>query len=354
VEENELDGALKEYVNQEFDLTKDLLIKMKVMQTDEKVSVLVFCTHHIIMDGGSLEHFIKTFLTYYNEVPSLLQSGDELYNESRLQFKDYSEWLTSSINTSTDLAFWENYLSDYQPKESFATDSARRTENYKGNLFKFHLNAHDTQALKQLLQQQKTTAHNFLVATLNALIFRLTGQNDICLGTVNSGRNRPELDKVIGMFVKTFPLRTKIKGEQTFIEILEQVQRNILNINDHQKIPGHLTRKIFFDTLVVFQNPDFSYQDIIQLNGAKLEFHPIEVNYSRLPLLFNFFESQNEFIAIITYNAEMYEAETIQILSSRYLQLIRTVLANPYLKVNDISVSLSFETQESIEINFNF
>ena len=352
VEENELGPALSNYIQEEFDLEKELLIKMKILKTSENSSFLIFCTHHIIMDGGSLEHFVKTFLNYYKEASVTGSISDTTYSKPKLQFKDYSEWLISSSNSTGSPDFWKNYLADYKFKESIAPDWDVKSNTYAGSYLQFQFDVQDTGALKTCVQIQATTLHNFLVAALTGLIYKLSGNTDICLGTVNSGRTTPQLDDAIGMFVKTLPLRTSISSEQTFFDLLHVVQKNVLAIHDHQELPEVLSQKNLFDMLVVFQNPDFSYQDSFELNGSELEQYPIDVHFSRVPLLFNFYESGNQLYAVINYSSEKYEEETIQFFLLRFKQLIKSVTANAYLQIEEIDMYLPFEKKATIEFNF--
>jgi len=348
--ENEVLCSIEQFVNQEFNLEQDLLIRMQLIQMSETKSVLVFCTHHIIMDGWSLERFTHGFLQNYDSDTL----GYNILKNKPIQFKDYAEWFNTTTKINENTSFWQNYLTGYQIKESFASDYILETELHAGSHFRFELNKEETIALKYFLRNQKTTMHSFLISVLNIFIFKFSQHEDIVLGTVNSGRDRSELDNMVGMFVKTLPLRTKISKKYSFNNVLELVQKGILDIDNNQNIPKHYRKKALFDILIAFQNPDFSYQESIQLNGAELSLYPIDVNYSRIPLLFNFFETNNVLCAILSFNTEKYDEETIKLIALKYKKLIYEIILNPSTEIGDLDMSLDFERQKMTNIDFNF
>ena len=348
-EEPKVIDSIKQFINQEFNLKQDLLIKMRLIQTSETASVLVFCTHHIIMDGWSLERFTHDFLQYYdNNIEANVSKKDHI------QYKDYAEWFNSFLETKTEVSFWKNYLEGYQIKENFAPDHILDKEEYNGNHFRFELSKEETIALKSFLREQKTTMHSFLITALNILVFKFSRHDDIILGTVNSGRDRYELNDMIGMFVKILPLRIKISKEHNFNSILKEVQEGILQIDTNQNISKQNIKKGQFDILVAFQNPDFSYQENIKLKELALNLYPIDVDYSRLPLLFNFFETNHVLSAVLSFNTEKYDEETIKLIVLKYKKLIHEIILNPVTEIIDLDISLDFEKQKTIEIDFNF
>ena len=156
------------------------------------------------------------------------------------------------------------------------------------------------------------------------------------------------------MFVKIVPLRIKISKEHCFNTILKTVQEGVLQIGSNQNIPKQYRKKAYFDILVAFQNPDFSYQENIKLKGAKLKPYPIDVNYSRLPLLFNFFETNTILSAVLSFDTEKYDTETIQLIVLKYKKLIKEIILNPSTKIVDLDILLDFEKKKTIAIDFNF
>ncbi|MFH6990720.1 amino acid adenylation domain-containing protein [Flavobacterium collinsii] len=368
-----IEETISRFVNTKFDLEIDLLIRVRLLELKTNQYLLLFSTHHIIMDGLSVEIFIKELIKNYNEtateesISSFLEenitfpvestSPDVLkVNGLKYQFRDYSEWFNKKMKNDAikNEQFWENYLQNYRPKESFDKDFSVEHNQQNGSNYLFEL-AHDTTAsLKELALENQVTLYTILIAALNVLIFKTTKHNDICIGTVQSGRNIPEINNQIGMFIKTLVLRSQIKSEQNFVAILKNTQRNLLEINDYQSVPFAKVSQSVFDVMLVFQNPEFSFENIDQLNDFKLTSYPIEHKFSRLPIAFNLFERDNKLKGTIDYNCDLFDENTIKIIAQKYSNLLSKISKTPSMKIDLIDVRLELEKNTSFDFDFNF
>ena len=186
------------------------------------------------------------------------------------------------------------------------------------------------------------------------LVYKVSDQNDIVIGTVNSGRNVSDIATMIGMFVKTLPLRVQLNENLDFLSMLDQVQKNMLLMDTYQDFPSQLKKETLFDVLVTYQNPDFSFQETIKMDHAELKYIPADTNYSRLPLLFNFFESNGNLKVNVSYNNK-YEEITIAFLVTTFKKLLSQIIEKPSLKLSEIEYPLAIKDKlEEIDFDFNF
>ena len=343
--DSKIEKRTSQLVNFEFDLQNDLLIRVQLIQS-ENLSLLLFCTHHIIMDGLSLEIFIKEFINNYN-----IATNKNI--KSELQFKDYSEWhnqILKEIGTKNEL-FWEKYLQDFNIKDSFEKDSKLKNKEQNSRLILFEFNKQKTLDLKKMALEHKVTLYVILITTLNVLIYKESNHTDICIGTVNSGRNRSQMNEQIGMFVKTFILRIKIKTEQPFIDLLKSVQNDLFEIEDYIDIPFDKISKSFFDVMLVYQNPEFNFESINELNNLTLVQYPLNEQYIRLPMLFNFYESDYKLKCIVNYNNNLFDKETMSDIISEFSSLLYGIIENPSRKINSIGID---ESEKIIPNDFDF
>lgn len=348
-----IEKVVNRLVNTAFDLETDLLIRVQLLQLETNQFILLFSTHHIIMDGLSLEIFIKEFIKNYNESTSLDVPKE---NTLKFQFKDYSEWFNKTLddNVVKNELFWKNYLQNYRPKDSFDRDFSIEHNQQRGSKYLFELTPDTTLALKKIALAEQVTFYTILATALNVLIYKFSNHNDICIGTVISGRNIPELNNQIGMFVKTLVLRTQIGSEQTFVGILRNTQNNLLEINDYQAVPFEKLSQSIFDVMLAYQNPEFSFDNIDELNDFKLTTYLIGNLYSRMPIVFNLFESDNRLKGIIDYNCDLFEEDTIQIIALKYSKLLNEIIKDPLMKVDLIDAKLEFEKNTAFDFDFNF
>lgn len=349
-EEKELTNAIDYYVNKVFDLNSDALLRVCLFHQKNGSSYLVFCTHHIIMDGWSLEILINEFVSKYKQIAKKEDS-----NDSRLefQFRDYAVWNEKEQKNTHDknLKFWKNYLKGYTWENSIPVDGNLHEEEHGGTLEFTYKSLTD---INQFIQKKNISLHSLLAGTYSILMYIMYGKEDFCLGTVNSGRTHTELHHQLGMFVKTLPLRNTITSEHTFDEILLKTQQNSLLIDEHQDVPESIQNTFRLDALLVLQNQSFSYKNIEIDKSLELQLLPVNTTYNRLPLLITFTVQEDNLFGTIHYNAANYQKETIELIWLKYEKLLSAIIENPNKSLNTADLELDFEKERTIDIGFNF
>jgi amino acid adenylation domain-containing protein len=352
-EENETKEALEEYINKAFDLEKDPLLRVALFHPNKGHSYLVFATHHIIMDGWSLEILITEFVNKY-------RAGEE-HNKPhdyqlKFQFKDYAIWHQRELKSTyqKNLDFWNSYLSGYDWDNNISFDKEPVTEKHSGANYHFLYESVNTPELNAFVREHHISLHTLLAGVFNMLVYKMYGNDDFCLGTVNSGRTHAELHNQLGMFVKTLPLRTRINSEHTILEILHQAHQNLLQIDEHQDIPDTIQNKVRLDALFVLQNPSFDYRNIVVNEHLHLQTIPVNESYSRLPFLITLIVNEENLSGNISYNTQNYTIETIELIQLKYEKLLTEVIKNSETPLKLIDIELPFEKEKTIEIGLNF
>ena len=353
VQKEETDKIIDQLNNTAFNFQKDSLIRAYLLQETDQ-TILLFCTHHIIMDGLSLEIFVNEFIKNYNESSFLVSLPDE--DQLTFQFKDYSEWFNKIIhlNEAKNETFWNRYLRNYLPKDTFYKDFNPKQNPQKVSGYSFEIKPEVTLALKDLAIQEEITFYALLISALNVLIYKESNHTDICIGTVNSGRNISGLTNQIGMFVKTLILRTQFSPDIAFTDLLQQTQNNLLEINDYQDVPFDKIPKAVFDVLFVYQNPEFTFDEITLIDNLKLTSYPVESKFSRMPIVFNLFESENKLKGNIDFNPDFFEEETIESIVEKYAKILTEVIENATAKIDSIDARSETEKNTAFDFEFNF
>lgn len=352
VEEDEIAEALKRYADKVFDLEKEPLLRVALFHQNNGDSYLVFVTHHIVMDGWSLEILISEFVSKYQTINHPIKQEDPL----KFQFKDYVVWHNKQIESTNEknLKFWNDYLKDYSWKNKVIFDKKSFEESRSGAQNSFIYESLNGLQLNTFALEHDLSLHTLLVGVFNILMYKMYGNDDFCIGTVNSGRTRSEWHNQLGMFVKTLPLRTTTNPEQTILEVLQAVHENLLLIDAHQDIPESIQNQLRLDALLVLQNPSFDYMNISVNEDLQLQLFPINESYSRLPLLITFAVNEKAVSGTINYNTANYEKETIELLQLKYEKLLSEILKNSNRTLNDLNIELAIESERTIEIGFNF
>ena len=347
------DETLTRYTNSEFKLADDLLIKIAVFKVDGQLDRLVFSTHHVIMDGWSLELMIQETTDRYRAI-----AASETYADEPLafQFKDFVEWQNKkeqdelAVNTE----FWSEYIHGYQWKQLVPYDNQFAEANYRGEFYQFKWERSFFDALNELAVQNKVTMHTLLMGTFNTLLYKMYGQDDLCVGTINSGRTFSELNKHLGMFVKTLPLRTQVTPETSYSTFLKYMHENLMNVDSHQDVPEEVLNTLRFEAILVLQNQSFNYGEIDISESLKLVAKPAIAEFNRLPMLIDFSVDRDYLHGCILYDMSKYHKETFEILILKFEKLLQQVLQNIDAAIHEYDISLDFEQQEVVDIDFNF
>jgi len=349
---NKLEQSIYGFLNSVFKLDEDLLLKIALIQSEEN-TYLVFKTHHIIADGWSLEILIGEIINRYK-----LKRSKNTLKKLPFQFKDYAHWYinkqTTVYNNNND-TFWKSYMKGYKWKNSIEKDYNEKEENFDGNSVRAIFNTITSSQLIKYTKENNISEHSFIIGVLTILMHKLYNYNDICFGTVNSGRSSSLLEKQIGMFVKTLPFRVRIKGNEIIENILKRVHEDLLLIDKHQDIPVEIQNELRLDMLVVLENPTFSYDEIRINKTLIFKEYPTNIMHSRLPILLTVAIHNKNVEVKIDYNTSYYDITTVELLALRLENLMSKILKNNASNIQELTVFLKEEQQHrSIDINFDF
>lgn len=332
---------LTAFINRPFDLEQDLLLRVGVHVTAD-ASYLVFSSHHIILDGWSLGLMITAVSGLYNAISNrgVLPA---------FQYKDYVAWLQKA-DFDRNERFWRHYLQGYQWTNVIPQLNSKLAAG--GNAAHYHCSWDNDfyTALKETSLRQRGSLHTLLLTGFLVLLHKQYGQADICIGTVNAGRTVASLHRQIGMFVKTLPLRARISADQRIPELMEHVHADLLEIDQYQDLQAYLHSP---DVLLVLQPPAFNYDEISMGEAVRLTMEPVTPAYCRFPLQINFIEMKNGLRCELSYDTAKYHSGAIELLFSRYEQLLKGFILNANVSVAELDITLSVE-KEPIDIDFDF
>ncbi|MFT7901178.1 MULTISPECIES: amino acid adenylation domain-containing protein [Flavobacteriaceae] len=350
--EEEVDDFISDFVNREFKFEKDVLIRGIILTTSHR-KYFIFSGHHLILDGWSMEVLIKEILTNYK---FNLERVSFVQEKLPLQFKDYSVWQEKieKKNIKKRENYWREYLKDYSWKSIIPPKNGNQCGLNKANEFRFKIDLDLKKTIDNYLKEQELTLHSFLVGVFNILLCKLYNHTDVCIGVVNSGRGKAELNDQLGMFVKTLPQRARIDGKKNLDSFLKEVQNDLLRGDDYQNLPKIIYKDLNFEILIALQAPSFNYSNIEVTSTLAFKEYQVPPSYSRVPLLLNFIQGSEEIIAKFEYNESIYEKSTIESLALRYKALIVNTINNTETIIDKLDADLEFEKEPIIDIEFNF
>ena len=210
--EENLQEILQEEARRGFDLSRGPLIRAKLIRLAEDEHALAVTMHHIVSDGWSMEIIVRELAQLYD---AFSQGEESPLPELEIQYADYAvwqrEWLQGEV-LERQLEYWKRELEAVAVLD-LPTDGARvAAASYRGASERMWLSQEVTEKLKQQSQREGVTLFMSLLAGLQVLLARYSGQQDIAVGTPIAGRNRAEIEGLIGFFVNTLVMRVDLGG----------------------------------------------------------------------------------------------------------------------------------------------
>ena len=277
-----VDQALAEELSNPFDLRRGPLTRAVLVRLAEDDHVLLLNQHHIVTDGWSHEVLMDEFATLYAAAGGAPVELPEL----PIQYPDFAVWQRERLSSPAlepHLDYWRHKLAGIETLE-LPTDRPRPyLRTTAGAVHRQDLPADLVQALTGVGRTHGATLFMTLAVAVQVLLSRYSGQQDVAIGTVTSGRNRTELEKLVGFFVNTVILRSTVNGSRTFSELVTEVRETVLEAFAHDDVPfDRLVKELqperdpsrnpLVQAMVVLQNPRLRPREI---DGLRITEHDL-------------------------------------------------------------------------------
>ena len=234
----ELGHLAAEEARASFDLAAGPLIRGRLVRLAEEEHALLITMHHIVSDGWSMGILRNELSALYG---AFLRNEDDPLPELKVQYADYAVWQRKWIEGEIlrqQAEYWKTTLAGVPELLELPAHHPRPAQqDYAGSFIRLELDETLTAGLKALSRKHGTTLHMTLLAGWAALLARLSGQQDVVIGTPVANRSRMEIENLIGFFVNTLALRLDVSGSPTVTELLDRVKTRALAAQQHQDIP---------------------------------------------------------------------------------------------------------------------
>ncbi|MBC1223946.1 amino acid adenylation domain-containing protein [Nostoc sp. UCD121] len=361
LEESEVQQIVTKEARQPFDLSNGPLLRITLLRLGSESHVLVLIMHHIITDGWSMGIFIQELSNLYR---AFTLDSPLLLPELPIQYADFAvwqrQWLTEEIQKQ-QLNYWKQQLTDAPPLLELPTDKPRPpVQTFCGATQEFQIDQNLSKQIKTFSQQSGATLFHTLLAAFVVLMFRYSGQDDICIGSPIANRNRREIESLIGFFVNTLVLRHQIKGNPSFNEFLSQVRQVATSAYTHQDIPFEQVvealqpeRSLSYNPLfqVVFVLENFLL-DTLELPDVTLTPQFVERGTSQFDLTLAVWETKAGLIGAWEYNSDLFEPDTIARMTSHFQTLLAVIIANPNQAIGELPL-LSQPERHQLLVEWN-
>lgn len=337
-----------------FDLENAPLLRVELHYLDNGKTLLLLESHHIIMDGSSLEILINEFCKLYN--------GENIENLN-IEYKDFAVWENAYLESDRVKEaenYWVNKFKNSEiPVINLPYDfSIPSLRSYKGNTISKQLSEKNFEKYITSAKKLGASPYMFFLSALFVLLYKYTGQDEIVIGSPVAGRSNNQLQDIIGMFVNNIAVDGKIDSSKKFTDFLNNIKQQVLSDLEYQDYPyNELVKKLdistnsssnpLFDVMFAYQNANsnkFTLDDksveIIKSNSGISKFNlSIEIE-------------PDTRVVNLEYRTDLFKEDTINRLFEHFINVLNVISDNNDVLIKDISI-ISDEEKNKILYEFN-
>jgi amino acid adenylation domain-containing protein/non-ribosomal peptide synthase protein (TIGR01720 family) len=359
IPQGQIDKLIIEELQKPFDLTQAPLLRCTLFDLGYENYILVNVFHHIIIDGWSKGILFKELSEFYQ---AFLSNSSVYLPELTIQYADFAvwqrQWLQGEI-LENQLNYWKKQLTAAPLLLELPTDKPRPANpNFRGHSISFQINSELTEKLKLLSQKSGATLFMTLLAALNTLLFRYSGQDDILIGTPTANRNRQEIEPLIGFFVNTLVLRNSLEGNPAFSGLLQQARNVVLEAYANQDVPFEqvvdgleiersLSYNPLFQVMFALQNAPLNSLELPHLKAQYLAVENQRIKFDLSLVLEEIETEQGSYLeGFWEYDSDLFTPERITRMVGHFQTLLKGIVANPQQTVGELPLLTESEKQQ--------
>ncbi|HEX7273274.1 MAG TPA: amino acid adenylation domain-containing protein [Casimicrobiaceae bacterium] len=343
------------------DLEHGPLLRVRLLCLADDEHWLLVTAHHLIRDGSSMVIFAHELSRLYGalcagQAPELAALPS--------QYPDYTAWQRQRLQgelLEELLSYWKGELADL-PIIDLPSDRPRPpAASYRGARHAFALDATLTGRLKELRRREQTTLFTTLLAALQVLLYRYTGQDDLAVGVAVAGRVRPEFARSIGYFTNVLVLRGDLSGEPTFAEYLARVKARTQAAYAHQELPFAKLIEELAPRRDASRNPLFQVSmvkgteagETPELAGLAVErIATAGTETAKFDLEFSVTEHGGRVDVVIEYATDLFDPATIERMAGHWQVLLESIVADPEQRISRLPLLTPTE-RERLLVRWN-
>lgn len=321
-----------------FRLEHDALFRAKLIRLSDTDHLLLMSIHHIVSDGWSIGIAAKELSEWYT---AMIEGREPDLSPLPIQYADYALWQKEYLTGETlqkQLSYWKEQFAVPVEELMLPYDYTRpAVQSYRGKTKKYRLSKPLSDQLAALSKNTDSTLYMTLLSAFSILLHRLSSQDEFVIGSVIAGRNRTEMEQLIGFFVNTLALRIDHSGNPAFTELLERVKETTMGAYAHQDVPFEMVvdelnivreagRQPLFQVMFVLQNLPLEAPPM----GEATSVLAIEDNdTAKFDLSLFVFEGAEGLQLKLEYDADLFSDDTMDRFLLYYEQLLACICENP-------------------------
>lgn len=331
-----------------FRLDRGPLMRAGLLRLGGREHVLLLAMHHIVSDGWSLGVLIRELAALYK---AFAGGSPSPLPELPIQYADFAHWQRQWLSGDVfekQLAYWKRHLAGAPSFMELPADRPRPpVQTFNGRLHHFTLPARLGEDVRELARREGATLFMVLLAAFQLLLQRHTGSDRVVVGTNIAGRNRADVEPLIGLFANNLVLHADLSGDPTFAELIGRAREAALGAYEHQDFPFEklvealrperdASRQPLMQVLFVLQNaPPLE----LELDGLRLSLLEAECRVSKFDLTLFMEEGEGGLRGSVEYNTDLFNEGSVARLLEHFTALLEDIAADPRRPISEFSVA---------------
>ncbi len=365
VSEDEVFDAAAALVGVGFDVTAESPVRVRLLEVSDTEHVLVVVVHHIAADGFSMGPLSRDVMLAY---AARVQGDAPAWVPLEVQYADYALWQRQVLGSESDptsvlsrqLTYWSEALAGLPDVLGLPSDRPRpAVASYRGASHEFILDGVLRSAIDEFAREHGATPFMVIHGALSVVLARLSGTDDIAIGTPVAGRGERALDDLIGMFVNTLVLRTRIDAGESFEDLLSRVKDVDLGAFGHADVPFERLVEALDPVRSTAWNPLFQVMLTLQnfapsefeLPGLTLSAVEADLQLAKFDLQVTMSERPDDggFAVSFTYATDLFDESTIVSVAERFTRVLSAVVEDPQVVIGDVDFLTADERARSLK-----
>jgi amino acid adenylation domain-containing protein/non-ribosomal peptide synthase protein (TIGR01720 family) len=351
-------ASVRDYIDTKiktpYNLSEDYMLRVTVIALSAQEHIVIAMVHHIAFDGWSISIMAKELTELYS---AGIERRKPVLRKPGLQYADYANWQRQYLGggiLERKLAYWKEKLQDVEPL-ALITDRPRPpVQNVRGAAAGILIAKNIQDQLIALSQREGVTLFMTLLSAFKAVLYRHTGQSDLCIGASMAVRPQKEVEDLIGFFINTHALRDHVSGTDSFRSLLQQVKQTMLEAYEHQDVPFEkivealgverdMSRNPVYQVVMILQNAPESGD--LSLGNISISNEDLSETLTRFELTISMLQSEQGLQVQLLYRTELYDDATINWLLLHFKNILEVVVDNTDALIGSCSLLDEIETQ---------
>jgi len=362
-----------------FDLASGPLFRNRLLRLSHDDHIFMVLIHHIVTDGWSMNLLIRDLMAAYVQLD---QFGEVYFDTPAIQYADFAVWQRQRLDQTRQqqmLHYWQNNLQGVEPLNLPCDFVRPAVQTYNGNTIRFQIPAQIRHNLHNIAIEHNASLFASLLSGFFILLRQYSGQDDFCIGTPVAGRERAELEQVVGFFVNTLAIRSELSAQDSFVDILQRVRDSLMAGYANQEMPFEqiveaidpsrdMSRSPLFQVMLAYQNLPLDQQSLGEVgNVGDIQVEPFNpgVDASKYEITLTLWdegegqhkgkgEAQLEkgLGASLQYNTDLFRQDSMERLGEHLTRLLAAVGQQPEQPIKSLDyLSAAEREQQLVEWN---